>query len=619
VYKLIQKYFLPVIILFLIYGSVNHVQAQRELEIKLADEYYRKGELEKALALYDGIIKNYRYIPQVHNNYLSLLLDLKEFNEAHKYLTTVLKRFPGNIYYVLDRGIIYREEGKLDEMDRYYKKLIENDIREDNYKSRVTAQYFINHQLVNYSIYTYQQAREFSGNPISYSFELANIYRMLNKKGLMVEEYLTYLSENPSNLQYVRNTLQMILTEPEDLEDLEVLLYQKIQIDPEDATYNELLIWVNLQQKNFNGAFIQARALDRRSGTAGDRAMNIGIIALQNQDYEAAAKIFDYIVIQYPLTGNSILARHYRIKAEEEIIKSTYPVDIEKIRGLALKYDLFIKEIGYEPTTLDSYRNKALLHAFYLDEKDSAIQILQQVISHPRSPRKLKAESKLDLGDIYILTEETWESTLLYSQVEKSMKETPTGYEAKLRNAKLSYYKGDFKLAQEHLDILKEATTREISNDAMRLSLLIRDNTGLDSTEEAMRKYSSIELMLFQNRNEQAKASIDVMIEDYAGHSLVDELLWLKADILRKEGMFVEALTLLEKIEIEYFNDILGDDAYYLSGVIYEEDLSDTIKAMEIYNNFLLKYPGSVFAADARKRFRSLRGDFDEPESEPVN
>ena len=147
-------------------------------------------------------------------------------------------------------------------------------------------------------------------------------------------------------------------------------MYQKVQDDPENPTYNELLIWVNLQQKNFNGAFIQARALDRRSGTPGDRAMHIGIIALENEDYEAAARIFDYIVSQYPVTGNSVVARHYRIKAEEEIVKNTYPVNLQKIRDLANKYQQFINEIGLEPTTLDAYRNKALLHAFYLDEKD---------------------------------------------------------------------------------------------------------------------------------------------------------------------------------------------------------------------------------------------------------
>jgi tetratricopeptide (TPR) repeat protein len=260
-----------------------------------------------------------------------------------------------------------------------------------------------------------------------------------------------------------------------------------------------------------------------------------------------------------------------------------------------------------------------LLHAFYLDEKDSAISILKEIIVHPKGGRELKARSKLDLGDIYILTNESWESTLLYSQVEKSMKETPTGYDAKLRNAKLSYFNGDFKLAQEHLDILKEATTREISNDAMKLSLLIRDNTGMDSTEEAMREYASIELMLFQNKTEMAKASIDALMTKIPTHSLVDELLWMKADILRKEGNFIAALELLEKIEKEYFNDILGDDAYYLSGVIYEENLLDTARAMEIYNDFLTRYPGSVYAADARKRYRTLRGDFDLEEGKPIN
>jgi hypothetical protein len=30
---------------------------------------------------------------------------------------------------------------------------------------------------------------------------------------------------------------------------------------------------------------------------------------------------------------------------------------------------------------------------------------------------------------------------------------------------------------------------------------------------------------------------------------------------------------------------------------------------MELYNQLLQKYPGSIFGAEARKRFRALRGD----------
>ncbi|MEQ9168421.1 MAG: tetratricopeptide repeat protein, partial [Fulvivirga sp.] len=252
--------------------------------------------------------------------------------------------------------------------------------------------------------------------------------------------------------------------------------------------------------------------------------------------------------------------------------------------------------------------------AFYLDEKDSAISILQKIIETPRASPDIKAQSKLDLGDIYLLIGEPWESTLLYSQVEKSNKDENLGYTAKLKNAKLSYYKGDFQLAEEHLDILKEATTREIANDAMSLSLLIKDNTALDTAEIAMRRYSEIELLLFQNKAEQATAAIDSMIKEYDDHSLTDELIWLKADIETKLGHFDESILLLNRIIENYGTDILGDDAFFKKADIVDRQLHNKEEAMDLYRTFLTKYPGSVFVAEARKRFRELRGDFDKQE-----
>src|SRR6185503_14008865 len=122
------------------------------------------------------------------------------------------------------------------------------------------------------------------------------------------------------------------------------------------------------------------------------------------------------------------------------------------------------------------------------------------VVENPRVSLYLKAKAKLELGDIYLLKDEPWEATLFYSQVEKNQREAPLGYEAKLRNAKLSYYKGDFRLAQEHLDILKQATTREIANDAMDLSMLIKENTAFDTVGAAMKLFAAAELDLVQNK-----------------------------------------------------------------------------------------------------------------------
>ena len=214
------------------------------------------------------------------------------------------------------------------------------------------------------------------------------------------------------------------------------------------------------------------------------------------------------------------------------------------------------------------------------------------------------------MGDIYLLIGQPWESTLLYSQVEKSSKETPIGYEAKLRNAKLSYYRGDFALAQSHLDILKMATTREIANDAMSLSLLIKDNTQLDTGDIAMKKFADIDLMIFQNQKFEAYDSLSILKEKFPDHPIVDEILYKQAKLKTEMGEFQQAIALLKEVVDNYGEDILGDDALFLIGNIYEDQLNEKEKAKEIYQSFLTKYPGSNNAAEARKRFRRLRGDF---------
>jgi tetratricopeptide (TPR) repeat protein len=321
-------------------------------------------------------------------------------------------------------------------------------------------------------------------------------------------------------------------------------------------------------------------------------------------------EIFDFLTKNYKQAYIYPVAKRYKINSREELVKNTFPVDIEEIRTLSNDYTQLVKELGINSRTAEALLSKARLHAFYLNEIDSAIQLLNAIIQIPRVSPELQARCKLDLGDIYILSGESWESALLYAQVEKSRKETPIGYEAKLRSAKLSYFKGDFKLAQEHLDVLKQATTREISNDAIHLSLLIKDNTGLDTSDFLMQKYAHIELMLFQNKKNQALDSLNNMYQNYKGSRLTDEILWLQSKIYMEMGEFEKAIQLLEIILNDYPDDIFGDDAFFRIAEIYDYHLKDIEKSKELYQEFLKKYPGSVFAAEARKRFRTLRGDY---------
>ena len=608
---LISKKYIPFLLATIV--SINAMAQSNQ--VLLANEYFNEGEVEKAMTLYEDLADNYRNIPHIHNNYFSLLLGIRDFGKAEKYISKVLKRFPDNTNYVLDRGLIFHEKGDESGVKKYYEDYIKR-ISSDVYKTRVAANYFINKQLIDYAILAYQESRKTTGNNFDHALQLANLYRLVNDKILMAEEYLNFINTNPANLHYVKNSLQRYLSEPEDLENLERSLISKVQQEPDNEIYTELLIWTYLQQKNFYGAFIQARALDKRKQTEASNVMNIGRIALDNNDYKTAILIYEHVIDQFPRSFNSIVAKLNRIRARELQVKDSFPIQIADIRALINDYDQFVKQIGQNRAAQDALHNKALLHAFYLDEKDSAIRILNKIIEAPRSNPELIAQSKLDLGDIYILTGSPWESSLLYSQVEKAMKETNLGYDAKLRNARLSYFRGDFLLAQEHLDILKTATTREIANDAMGLSIFIKDNTAQDSTDVAMQEYSNVELLLFQNKPADAASKILAMLETFEGHSITDDLHLLMADLLKRRGDFAGAVEHLKIIVDEHYFDILGDDAYFELGNIYENQLADKENAMEVYRDFLVKYPGSIYSVEARKRFRSLRGDFDETEVE---
>jgi tetratricopeptide (TPR) repeat protein len=592
------------------------VFSQDQAEIQLANEYVIKGDKRKALELYRELSRSDANGPFIYNNYINTLLDVGVYDEAQAYLKKLAKKDPGNMQYNLDMGFVFVRAGDLGKADHHFNKMI-NENKDNVQRIKLMADYFMSRSLMEYGIRAMNESRKFLGNEYLYCLDLAMLYRIQGNQDKMVQEYLSYVTQNAANIQYVKNIMQALLTKPDELESLEKLLYDKVQQFPDVEVYADLLIWVTMQQKNFYASFIQARAYDKRYKHDGEKCMEVARVALDNEDYDNALKIYRYVIREFRQTSNYLLARLGLIRTREARVRNTYPVQKDSVKTLISDYNNFIKAYPENGNALEAARSEALLFANYLDEKDSAIQILTTLISNPRTSLYLKSKAKLDLGDIYLLKGESWESTLLYSQVEKTQKENPVGYEAKLKNAKLSYYKGNFQLAQEHLDILKEATTREIANDALDLSMRIKENIAFDSTGGALNEYAAVELLLYQNKSDEAMQKIEKLKQglsssggSISNQTILDDVYWLEANLRMKRGEFDQSVSLLQKILDEYGDDILADDAYFLQGEIFERQLQNKEKAKEIYREFLNKYPGSVYAAEARKRFRMLRGDF---------
>jgi TolA-binding protein len=83
----------------------------------------------------------------------------------------------------------------------------------------------------------------------------------------------------------------------------------------------------------------------------------------------------------------------------------------------------------------------------------------------------------------------------------------------------------------------------------------------------------------------------------------------LKAEIYSKRDNYEKAEEFLQRVIDFHFHDILADDAVFQLAEIYDYVYEDHERAKELYQQILTEFPGSLYAVEARKRFRQLRGD----------
>ena len=606
VYSAYMRQFRFLLFACLLFSTVP-LRAQQEVgNSTLAKEYVRKGEHEKAAFLFSKMPADAQTSTGILPDYLMALQSLKRYKDAEKLVKRAIRQYPEEVSYGVALGILYTAAGDEDAAARQYGKLV---------NQLTTAQVlpvaaeFSRRNLPDWAEKTYLRGRELTKNEAEYGPQLVQLYTQSGNTGKLMAETLRLVQDDEQQLPFVRNMLQNSLQEEKDFDALEKQLLTNVQKYPDQGVYSELLLWLQVQRRDFSGALVQAKALDRRGRTEGARVMDLAAIAQYNKDYESAIGGYEYVLREYKGGPFYATARQHLVQTREAQVRAVYPVDPAKIRSLLDEYQQGLTELGRTPQTASILRSMAVLHAFQLDEKEKAVVLLQQVIEMPRANLNVVDEAKINLADIFLLRGEPWEATLLYSQVEKSHKDSPLGYEAKLRNARLSYFAGDFKLAKSHLDILKEATTREIANDAMQLSLLITDNTAMDTAGVALRKYAAVEQLIFQNKIPEALRGLDALLLTYPGHALQDDAWFLKAQLQRRTGDHRAAVATLEKITANPKYDVLSDDALFLLASIQEENLQDKEQAKTLFNQLLVKYPGSIYVAEARKRFRKMRGD----------
>ncbi|MCB0569013.1 MAG: tetratricopeptide repeat protein [Phaeodactylibacter sp.] len=575
---------------------------------RLAQQYYSDGEFEKAAVLYEKLFQQSNYNDYYFDRYVECLLSLEEFDECEKVIKKQLKRDPENVQLYVTYGKLFERQVNDEQAEAQYQKAIELMPR-DQLAITKLANAFTTLAKYDLAIETYEKGAALLKDSQIFAYNLGELYRRKGDSAKMAESYLNSIDSDPARANTVKAIFQRYLL-PEDYEVLKTQLYSRIQSRPDNDFYPEMLSWVFIQQKDYQNAFRQLRALDRRLHENGGRVYRLGEIASNDKDYEAAIQAYEYIVRDKgPNSTYYIDAKREALRCKRKQLVDGYDYTREALLQLEAEYDSFLDEFGRSKVTANIILEEAELEALYLNDLDKAIAMLSEMIEYPNVNPTIQAYGKINLADYYLMKGEIWEATLLYSQVDKAFKEDPIGHEARFRNAKLSYYSGDFQWAQAQFDILKASTSKLIANDALDLSVFIMDNLGLDTTATALQLYADAELLVFQNRFGEAFQKLDSLRQNFPSHTLQDDLLYLEAQIYKKKRDYTKAAELLQKIVDEHKEEIRADNALYELAQLYEKQLNDPEKAMALYETLFIDYSGSTFAVEARKRYRQLRGD----------
>jgi hypothetical protein len=575
---------------------------------QLALSYYNAKDFEKAAPLlyevYELSKNNYYF-----RLYLTSLIELQRFEEAEAQIKKEIKKLRSpSPELQIHWGYLLKTQGNKKEAEQKYTEAL-NMTSTDRPTIMMVANAFTQWQEFEWTKKVYLKARR-ENSEEHFSYELALAYMYLRDYEQMMEEYLNLIAHDEKQLQRVESALSSAMRIDVDNSlrtSFRTQVLKRIQAEPNVIGYNRLLIWFFLQEKQFAGALRQSIALDKRTGEEDMQIYQLGQMALNNSVFNEAERAFNYLVEKGEKAPLFIPANEQKIHAAYLRFKNENNQSREEAEKLADMFEKGLETLGYIAATLNLIGDYAHLLAFYLDDSEKAISVLQKGLEIPRLRPEQSGMLKTEMADIYIYAGDPWEATLLYSQVIESNKNNLLGDEVKLKKAMLGYYMGNFGWAKAQLDVLKASTSKFTANDAMELSMLIGNNLNLDTTAVPLQMFARADLLFFRNKEARAMATLDSIAEIYPYHSLMENILLRKAKIEIEQNRYELAAEYLQEITENHSYGLLADKALFMLAELNNYNLGEKEKAKELYRLMLTRYPGSVFVEESREKFRELR------------
>lgn len=578
--------------------------AQLQVDEQLASRLFQKQDYEQAKEVYQRL---YNQKNQTHhfNQYVECLLRLGDYEAAEKALNSFLRKNPNYWKAKVDLVYAYRCDGKKKKAEQQFDDIL--DKLPDNQNSINNIVNMLRGRTLNdEALAVLDKAAANSADGYPYYIEKATVYHSMLNFEEAFNYYFLELEARPEQYSNIKSKLQSLLlydVNKSVADQLRMALLKKNQAQPDNTEIARLLVWLSLQEEDYDIALTQCMSLDRKFNDQDAQITNIAHICLDNGQYGLAKEAFDYMLKKgkiNPYYGDALIGS---IKTESQRCKAENVTDRHVYERLSKKIENAYPDVGSKEYP-DLVEIQADIMAYHLGEPQQAISLLQEAIETTNN-KVQQCRLKLKLADVYLYTDEVWESTLLYSQIDKAMKEEPLGHEARFRNAQLRYFIGEFAWAETQLNVLKAATSKLIANDAMSLSLIIGDNLEADESGQELKRLARADYKIYQHKDDQALPILDSISAN--GNAISKpHALYRIAEIKEKNQDFLLADTLYLQIVAEFPDSYMADDALMRAALIEHQQLKDKEAAKQHYEMLIDQYPTSLYTAQAKKNFRKL-------------
>ena len=583
-------------ILLFLFGAVVYGQSEQ-----LAKNYFDQGEYAKALRHYEKLVEDNPGNSDYFFGLIATHQQLEEFEKAEKLLLEKLNNSANLPTLLVELGHNYALQKNTEKSELYYSEALSAIESRPNYAFSI-ARAFEKYSLLDRAVLAYEAGMRMNPNA-NYNVQLARLYGEQGKVELMFENYLALVEKNPEFLPTLYRNFSLYITEDPGNEAngiFRTLLLKKSQ-ENQNLLFNEMLSWLFMQQGEYAKAFLQEKAIFRRTGENLGRIIQLALISKEEAP-ETSQEVLDFIIAETPSEDIKLQAHQIRLSLAQETAE---PKEHSKIEE---DYRSLLSTYGTGANTLSIQIDFANFLAFTEGKVEEAQQQLKLLLD--RTPGKFEeAAIKMALADILVLDEKFNQALIYYTQVQNLVKNDIIAQDARFKVAKTSYFKGDFDWARTQLDVLKSSTSQLIANDAMEMSLLISDNSLEDSTQAALKGYARADLLSFQKKEDEAIAVLEEVLVNHKTEKIEDEALLKQAELYEKKGDFEKAEENYLKI-IQFHKDgILGDNAHYRLAELYNSELEDPEKAKEFYEKIIFDYADSIYFVDSRKKYRELRGE----------